>query len=372
MTFRQDDLNLAVEQGLISEAQAEGISRIAAERRAHRAFAAGREERLRFLGGFNDFFVAVGVVLLGAGLVFAGDSNARMTQGDAASRAAASLSLATSWTVATLIMWGLCELLTARLKLTAPSIVAVAFLGCFTFAAAENWLEAAGVSGDGAPLIATVLAAAMLALHYMRFRLPFTLLPLALFGGYFFVSLVGGAVSALLSGPAMSDAVMWWTVFAYGIIIFALAMRFDVSDPERLTTRADCGFWLHLIAAPMLVHPLVGPLFSGFGTTNFVFSTSSYAVMAIFTIALAGIALAIDRRALLISGLSYIGLVIGYTVTKLSGGAETMLFVTPLLLGILVIVLGVGWRTLRRYLLSHLPGHSWKELLPPYLAAKAP
>lgn len=372
MTFRQDDLSVAVEQGLITEAQAEGISRIAAERRTHRAFAVGREERFRFLGGFNDFFVAVGVMLLGAGLVIAVHSNVMMPHGDPASSTAATLPLATSWTVATLIIWGLCELLTARLKLTAPSIVAVAFLSCFTFAAAENWLEAAGMSGDEAHLIAAVSAAAMLVMHSMRFKLPFTLLPLAVFGGYFFVSLIGGAFSALLADSPLSDAVMWWTVFAYGIIIFALAMRFDVSDPERLTTRADCGFWLHLIAAPMLVHPLVGPLFSGLGNPDFVFSTSSYAVMAIFTIALAGIALAIDRRALLISGLSYIGLVIGYTVTKLSGGAEAMMFVTPLLLGIFVIVLGVGWRTLRRYLLSHLPGHSWKELLPPYLAAKAP
>ena len=34
-------------------------------------------------------------------------------------------------------------------------------------------------------------------------------------------------------------------------------MSFDISDRERLTRRADCAFWLHLLAAPLIVHSVV-------------------------------------------------------------------------------------------------------------------
>src|SRR5438874_3733945 len=35
------------------------------------------------------------------------------------------------------------------------------------------------------------------------------------------------------------------------------AMAFDASDRERATRRADCAFWLHLLAAPLIVHSLI-------------------------------------------------------------------------------------------------------------------
>ncbi len=34
-------------------------------------------------------------------------------------------------------------------------------------------------------------------------------------------------------------------------------MRFDMTDPERLTRRTDIAFWLHLLAAPLIVHSLI-------------------------------------------------------------------------------------------------------------------
>ena len=41
-----------------------------------------------------------------------------------------------------------------------------------------------------------------------------------------------------------------------GLAVFALAMRFDLSDPKRQTRRTDIAFWLHMLAAPLIVHPL--------------------------------------------------------------------------------------------------------------------
>ena len=42
-----------------------------------------------------------------------------------------------------------------------------------------------------------------------------------------------------------------------GLAIFATAMKFDMSDRNRVTQRTDIAFWLHLLAAPLIVHSVV-------------------------------------------------------------------------------------------------------------------
>ena len=34
-------------------------------------------------------------------------------------------------------------------------------------------------------------------------------------------------------------------------------MYYDLSDRTRTTRLADCAFWLHLLAAPLIVHSLI-------------------------------------------------------------------------------------------------------------------
>jgi hypothetical protein len=60
-------------------------------------------------------------------------------------------------------------------------------------------------------------------------------------------------------GPAFALAgtnIIALEVFVCGIGVFTLAMWYDGRDPARITRRSDVAFWLHLLAAPMLVHPL--------------------------------------------------------------------------------------------------------------------
>ena len=45
-------------------------------------------------------------------------------------------------------------------------------------------------------------------------------------------------------------------VLLLGIGVFLFAMWWDASDRARLTRRSDVAFWLHLLAAPMIVHPV--------------------------------------------------------------------------------------------------------------------
>ena len=85
--------------------------------------------------------------------------------------------------------------------------------------------------------------------------------------------------------------------------IFALAMWWDRSDRVRQTRRSDVAFWLHLLAAPMIAHPI----FHLLGVTDGGNIGSGAAVLVIGVSLLFGlIALAIDRRALLVSALAYV------------------------------------------------------------------
>jgi hypothetical protein len=157
-----------------------------------------------------------------------------------------------------------------------------------------------------------------------------------------------GVASLLLPhAPAVAD-----TLFSLvsGLTVFAAAMSFDMSDRERVTRRADCAFWLHLLAAPLIVRSAMSlgalPLASGAGS-----GTPALAVIVIVAV-LALVALLIDRRALLVAGLAYLGGAIGYL---LSGNPGATLAATLVILGAIVLTLGAGWVPLRRLLLALLP-----------------
>ena len=161
------------------------------------------------------------------------------------------------------------------------------------------------------------------------------------------------------------------TLLGCGLLTFVAAMAFDLSDRERLTRRADCAFWLHLLAAPLIVHSLitlVAPNYSTMMTTSV--ATAILAIFAVLTI----VAIVIDRRALLVSALIYVGIVVAYGIRTTSAVGQQpdnqsfVLFATLLVLGTLVLTLGVGWRPLRRLFVRILPAALGRRL-PPVAAA---
>ena len=56
----------------------------------------------------------------------------------------------------------------------------------------------------------------------------------------------GEQIKALLEGAGL----------VLGIGVFLFAMWWDSSDPRRETRRSDVAFWLHLLSAPLIVHPI--------------------------------------------------------------------------------------------------------------------
>ncbi len=350
--LKDADLDAAVAEGIVTAAQASALRDLGRRRERERAIALGHEERFRFLRGFNDVFFAIGVVLFIAGFAY---FTPRGAPGHALTAA---------------VVWGLAEVLVRRLRLVLPGILlAIAFVAS-VFAAsvqlpAESWLgmgiplrwpTAIGILQalqyyPGGPLIfagrALVVTAAA-ALFYWRFKLPFALLPLA---ASVVIAALGLASFFVPQPAAVSDSI---ALLGCGLGVFAAAMSFDASDRERLTRRADCAFWLHLLAAPLIVHSamtlLTAPLASVLGGTAAALALAVVVIVA----ALALVAVLVDRRALLVSGLAYLGGAIGYGLGAARGDSTFVVAATLVILGAFVLTLGAGWVPLRRRLLALL------------------
>jgi hypothetical protein len=356
-----DDLDAAVAEGIVTDAQAAALRDFTAKREKQRAIARGHEERFRFMRGFNDFFFAVGVLMLGFGMgFFAGTSIAGNL-------------------VAAAIIWALAELLAGRMRLVLPTMLLACFFVAFLCRAIpiDIWLFGPPPAPDGPPygiehllfgtfwsaapaviVARALLASAAAAVFYLRFRLPFALLLVA---GGLVVAFAGG--SRRLVEPATFSLVL----LGCGAAVFAAAMAFDISDRERLTRRADCAFWLHLLAAPLIVHSLISIVTDK--VSAYAMPSHVAVTIAIIVALLAVVAIAIDRRALLVSALGYLGVVIAYAIVTAGVGGTgrdwpVVIFATLVALGALVIALGVGWLPLRRALFRLLP-RTLLDRLPP-------
>ena len=386
MILKDADLEAAVAEGVVTAEQAAALRGMAERRERARAMALGHEERFHFMRSFNDLFFAIGVALLGGGLVFF------------------TFLVPLHSLIAALMIWALAELLVARMRLVLPGILLACLFVVFVilaspvdflfasaaqrpsdFAALLDWYVTPRYEGPhaGGPLmlmhllglvamayVGTGVAAA--ALFYLRFRLPFTLLLIA-----------GGLVCMIIAAsyhlwPSQAPKYQPVILLVSGLATFAAAMAFDASDRERVTRRADCAFWLHLLAAPLIVHSLiemVWPIPPGASSRIAANLTTEVAIaVAVIVAILSIVAIITDRRALLVSALIYLGIVIGYAIAGTIGqqGADqpVIFFATLVVLGALVLSLGVGWQPLRRVFLRLLsPGLASR--LPPPAAAKA-
>lgn len=331
-----DTLLAAVANGLLTAEQAQGLrdlesaSASALDREPH------DDEKFRFISGFSDIFVTIGLGLfLGALGYFSHDMTGNT--GMFAAIAVAS--------------WLLAEYFTRRQRMALPSIVLLlVYAGAVFSTVAEAFNPGLSIgmglgNHGGLPIVVAGLAtAAATALHYQRFRVPVTIA-----AGV--AALVASAVGILFMVlPDFAIQAAKPLLLACGVAVFALAMRFDLSDPQRQTRRTDIAFWLHMLAAPLIVHPLISGLVGEGGSD----AISAWSILAIF-IGLALVALVVDRRAILVSGLSYAGFAFGSLVVK-AGLADSVVPLTMLVLGALVLLLSAGWHALRRTLVPLLPG----------------
>jgi hypothetical protein len=334
--YSDDDLNAAVEAGAIPP---EAAARFRAFVAARQQSAIADEESFRLLGGFNDIFVALALGL---------------TLWAVAYLLEATLPGVSPFAVAG-ASWGFAEYFTRRRRMALPSFfLALVFVAACAFLAAAV-AKGVGLGDDpeamGAYAAGFAGGAIAAYAHWRRFRVPVTMAALVL-------GMLGLALAiAFLAVPALLE---WWTMclLAAGLLAFAAALRWDASDPERITRRSDVALWLHLAAAPLIVHPLFAALGLLGGEGGPVQALAAVGIYAAFML----VALVIDRRALLVAALAYVI----YAVSDLlaaGGGIAAVVPTAMLAIGLLLLTLSAWWRGLRRPLVALLPA-GLRRLLP--------
>lgn len=337
--YTDDDLDAAVAAGVLPAQAAAALRAFVAQRKSAKG---ADEEHFRLLTGFNDVFVAVAAVLILVAIAMLASRPDGLAGG---------LVAAASWAMA--------EYFTRRRRMALPSILLLlGFVGGVwqaVFRAMHAWIGPVRFDDTEGLLIAalsTGLAALAAYGHWRRFRVPITVAAGAAAALAMVVTLILSAV------PALRD---FWLplLFLGGLVMFALAMRWDASDRQRTTRRSDVAFWLHLAAAPLLVHPVFSML--GLIDGSDAPLAAAAAAIAVYLL-LAVVALAVDRRALLVSSLAYLL----YAVSDLiqaTGATGEAFALSGLVIGSALLMLSALWQRTRRMVVAALP-QDLQDLLP--------
>jgi MFS family permease len=350
--YSESDLEAAVAGGALSPEQAARFRDFVAA--GHQAPAVD-EEHFRLLTGFNDIFVAIAASIL---LIAVGWIGQRIPPHIEVDGPTPFIGLFVAVTA-----WGLAEYFTKQRRMALPSILLLlAFVGGIFAMSVFGMVAAIGedrLDGNAGPALILAAGAAIAAAaawaHWRRFRVPITVAA----GAAAVAAIALGLIASTIAGDGnqMSDEQMAWirsvlegAALVLGIGVFLFAMRWDASDPTRETRRSDVAFWLHLLAAPMMVHPI----FSLLGLTDGSASTLDAAVVILLYVVLGLVALAIDRRALLVSALAYVLYALN-SLFQTYGDVELSFALTALVIGSALLLLSAFWTHARRAVVQPLP-----------------
>lgn len=344
-----EQINAALQAGIITETQARTMRAKAGKSSTSKSTAdsnqavIGNEDDMRFLRSFSDVFISIGLGLLVLGI----SALAMLMGGGQVFLAAAAL------------VYVMAEYFGRRKRQHLPTLVmALAFLW-FIQLGLTGLVFKQGLGGD--LTVAFVTCLAMLA-FYIRIRLPFCVALIGISLLYLFY-----AILARIAPDVMASNIGWLLFFG-GAVTLSVAMLYDMNDQHRTTRFADNAFWLHLLAAPLIIHGLAVEFVSA--KTERIMDMVSVptldkgdaTIVMIMVIVLAIFGLAINRRALLVSSLGYAGIAIGFLMKDSGMSMTYVVTLTLIILGATVTFLGVGWHQGRDLLLRILP--NWK-IFPP-------
>jgi hypothetical protein len=352
--YSQQDLDDAVASGAIT---AEAADALRAHIEKQRSTVIPDEEQFRLITGFNDIFVSIAAAILLFAVGWIGQSIGQSTgllimeHGEPGPSFFAPLAVAVT-------AWALALFFTARRRMALPSILLLlAFVGGVLMTAGFALVEIVGpdrfnnqsqLLGAIVGGVSAAIAACAAWFHWRRFHVPITVAAGA--------AAVAGLLVATMIGivqPGDSESaknLILGFVLLLGIGMFLFAMWWDASDRARLTRRSDVAFWLHLLAAPMIAHPIFTLLGLNSGSVNI-----GEALLVVGLYVLFGLtALAVDRRALLVSALAYVL----YALTELFkqfGAVELNVALTALIIGSALLMLSAFWHQARRLIVTRLP-----------------
>ena len=284
-----------------------------------------REEPLKFIRSFGDVFITLGVVLLVIAI------NMLQLSGYYYFIPVAGFIVVAEW------------LVRVR-RLALPGIAILISILFFVNKAIAFDHQNATILGLGILCLISLL-------FYLRYKMPFSLLPLA-------AGLV--AIAIIQIGV---DVFKHPLIFAgFGLLVFSVAMWFDMRDTARQSHLSDSAFWLHLLASPLIVHgAMVSMLFSD---QAWIQAIGKEAIIVTFFSAILLLALLLDRRAMLISTQLYMI----YALTQLLQGqlssTQNILIYILMALGLFVIFFCTYWYKTRRLIFGFLSGSVVSRYIP--------
>ena len=342
--YSQNDLDEAVAAGAIT-ADAASALRAFVETQRHTPVV--DEEQFRLITGFNDIFVSIAAAILLVAVGWIGQQLGPQVGDGGPSPLAGALVAA--------VAWGLALFFTAKRRMALPSILLLlAFVGGVLFTAIfstvlvigsdqfndNNQLQ--GIVGAGSAVIAGGAAW----LHWRRFHVPITVAA----GAAAVCGIALGLLMAALGNLENMRDVILGFVLLLGLGVFYVAMRWDSSDPARITRRSDVAFWLHLLAAPMIAHPI----FALLGVSQGSVTVGQGFVVVLLYILFGLAALAVDRRALLVSALAYVLWALSELFRQF-GAVQLNTALTALVIGSALLLLSAFWHQARAAVVKPLP-----------------
>jgi hypothetical protein len=348
--IERDDLRAAVGSGLLNEKQAAGLISLSDSRRGARENLSPGDEPFELFKGFNEIFIVIGLLILSIGwwgvvALALGDEIVNLQN------YAMVVSLMGAG-----ILWLLSEYFVRKRRMVAPAIaLAIMFAANAAFGITAVMSEPFMIAQNDfssvpLPLLLSTLAVLV---YWWRFRVPFAMAMIAV--GLFITAIVyaasrEGRVADMSEFFLLSAGGPFaWITLVLGILVFAVAMMFDMSDPHRVTRRSANGFWLHVVAAPALVNTMALSLLDQ--DSNLIL----LAVLMLFAV----VAIVIDRRSFLIAAIGYI---VALAATVFDGDGAAL---TVLILGVVLLLLGAFWERIRARILRLMPGFIPLHRLPP-------
>ncbi|URK87301.1 hypothetical protein LP421_27635 [Rhizobium sp. RCAM05350] len=320
------------------------------------ALQAEESEQPRFVRGFHDILITIGVIVALVGLWGIGSLFAVLP--------------------AIII---LAEILIRRQRLALPAVALTVALAHWTGMFALLVVEVTAPDGLDTLtnwLLVLPVFAAVLAVFYWRYRVPLALAAtlLALF-------LLAMDIVLVLLAKALgsTEALAEHSGLAFERLPDQRAGHFFGSDVLRYrrpcpkSRQSDVAFWLHLAAAPALLYAMLSFIFLRNVSSEWWGDATSpndaAAVLAIVVVFMM-IGLIIDRRAFVTSGLVSLGLAI-WTILQRGGVDFSDYFsVTVLAVGVVVLMIGIFWQVLRRAIVTVLPAGITSRLHPIYQARR--
>jgi len=322
-------LNKAAQANIISPEQVEPLFQFIQDERpddvSSHVLAEHKDEPIKFVRSFGDVFITLGVVLLVMAISVANLSTYE-------------------YIIPIVVFVGLAEWLVRVRKLVLPGMAVLLSIVYFVYKAISF------DNGNGTYIGLSIICVTSL-LFYLRYKMPFSLFPLA-------VALVGLVITFIgfdiLENPLIFSG--------FGLLIFVVAFWFDSRDTQRVSHLSDNAFWLYLLASPLIVHGVMISLL--FNDWQWIKSINVELLMISFFVIFFFISLLIDRRVMLVSTQMYMIYALSQIMQNNADNTQEAMIYVLVGLGLFVIYFGAYWYKTRRIVFGFMSNSFISHYIP--------